>query len=194
MKSTRLKVLPETTSTASKNTETKESASGLEKGTAEINTENATKSKAKNVTRNAVAPIANAIEKIKDSATADRQRRKGRKKEQLAPNKLSLLFTVVNRSKSDYFVDYVAEYECNASFVLYGSGTAKNEILSKIGISYDTDKAVIISVIRQDREKDVLSGLDDKFRSVRGGKGVAFTTPMTSVIGVSVYKFLSNLK
>lgn len=176
MKSTRLKVLPETTSTA--------------RNVAKNTTKNVTK----NVAKNAVAPIASAIEKIKDSAVAVRQRRKGRKKERLAPNKLSLLFTVVNRSKSDYFVDYVAEYECNASFVLYGSGTAKHEILSKLGISYNTDKAVIISVIRQDREKDVLSGLDDKFRSVRGGKGVAFTTPMTSVIGVSVYKFLSNLK
>lgn len=185
MESTRLNSLPETANEAPKtrkapksNDQAKSTAKGVAKG----------------VAKNAVQPIASAIEKIKDSATNVRQQRKDRKKDRLAPNKLSLLFTVVNRSKSDYFVDYVAEYECNASFVLYGSGTEKHEIPSKLGISYNTEKAIIISVIRQDREKDVLSGLDDKFRSVRGGKGIAFTTPMTSVIGVSIYKFLSNLK
>ena len=37
-----------------------------------------------------------------------------------------------------------------------------------------------------------LSELDEKFRTVKGGKGIAYTVPMTSTIGVAIYQFLSN--
>jgi len=30
------------------------------------------------------------------------------------------------------------------------------------------------------------------FKTMKNGKGIAFTVPMTSVIGVSIYGFLSN--
>ena len=35
-------------------------------------------------------------------------------------------------------------------------------------------------------------GAGEKFRTVKGGKGIAYTVPMTSVIGVAIYQFLSN--
>ena len=34
--------------------------------------------------------------------------------------------------------------------------------------------------------------LEEKFETIRNGKGVAFTVPLSSVIGVSMYQFLSN--
>ena len=34
--------------------------------------------------------------------------------------------------------------------------------------------------------------LDEKFRTIRNGKGVAFAVPLSSVIGVNIYRFLSN--
>ena len=46
--------------------------------------------------------------------------------------------------------------------------------------------------IRGDMIKPALEGLEEKFRTVRGGKGIAFVTPMTSLVGVAVYQFLSN--
>jgi hypothetical protein len=38
----------------------------------------------------------------------------------------------------------------------------------------------------------VLNCLEDKFRTIRNGKGIAFAVPLSSVIGVNLYQFLSD--
>ena len=58
----------------------------------------------------------------------------------------------------------------------------------------ESDKAVIFSIIRQDKIKDAINMLDEKFRTIKDGKGVAFTVPFTSVIGSLIFRFLSNAK
>jgi hypothetical protein len=77
--------------------------------------------------------------------------------------------------------------------VVNGQGTAAEKHLSLLGLT-DSDKTVIISTIRRDRAKDALSALEEKFKTVKGGKGIAFTVPMKSTIGVAIYQFLSNKK
>ena len=37
-----------------------------------------------------------------------------------------------------------------------------------------------------------MSMLDEKFKTVKNGKGIAYTVPMSSTIGVLIYQFLSN--
>ena len=37
-----------------------------------------------------------------------------------------------------------------------------------------------------------LEGLSRKFRTIKNGKGIAYTIPMTGTIGVAIYRFLSN--
>ena len=39
---------------------------------------------------------------------------------------------------------------------------------------------------------DAVAALDEKFKTIKGGKGVAFTIPLSSVIGTLIYRFLSN--
>jgi hypothetical protein len=56
----------------------------------------------------------------------------------------------------------------------------------------ESDKAVIISFIREDMVKEVLEVLTEKFKKVKNGKGIAYTIPMQSIIGVSIYQFLAN--
>lgn len=51
---------------------------------------------------------------------------------------------------------------------------------------------MIISVIRDDLADSITSALEEKFRTIRNGKGIAFTVPLSSVIGVNLYRFLSN--
>ena len=36
--------------------------------------------------------------------------------------------------------------------------------------------------------------LDEKFKTIKNGKGIAYTIPMTSVIGTLIFGFLSNNK
>ena len=109
----------------------------------------------------------------------------------LAPKKLQLLFTIVNRQKAEFFTDLLYDFEVNFQTVLSAHGTANDHMKTLLGLT-DSEKSVIISVIRQDRAPEALALLDEKFRTVKGGKGIAYTVPVSSTIGVAIYQFLSN--
>ena len=109
-----------------------------------------------------------------------------------APDKMQLLFTVVNRNKTEFYIDLLGNFEVNLQMILNGQGTAAEKTLDLLGLT--SDKSVIVSAIRRDRAKDALAALEEKFKTVKGGKGIAYTVPMTSTIGVAIYQFLSNKK
>jgi hypothetical protein len=71
-----------------------------------------------------------------------------------------------------------------------GLGTATSDIVDMLGLN--RHKAVIFSVIREDMAEPILQCLEDKFETIKNGKGVAFAIPLSSVIGVNLYQFLSN--
>ena len=113
------------------------------------------------------------------------------RQKKLLPPSLKLLITVVNRQKTELFLDFISSFESNLQLNMAASGTASTDMLRYLGLT-DSDKSVIFSVIREDKEDTILRFLDEKFESVKNGKGIAFTVPMTSVIGVAIYQFLSN--
>lgn len=105
--------------------------------------------------------------------------------------KLKILVTVIDKSKALFYVDLLEQFEVNVQTVLYGKGTANSQMLNLLGLA-ESDKAIIISAIREDRIKETLETLNEKFSTVRNGKGVAFTVAMDSIIGVYAYQLLSN--
>ena len=107
--------------------------------------------------------------------------------------KLKVLVTVVDRSKTLFYTDLLEQYEVNMQLVCYGRGTADSEMLRYLGLA-SSEKAVILSIVREDIVKEVLLTLTEKFEKVKNGKGIAYTIPIKSLIGVSVYQFLSNEK
>lgn len=110
-----------------------------------------------------------------------------------AVKKLELLITVVNRNKAEYYMDLIQNHEVNMQLALPAKGTANAEMLNLLGLA-GSEKAVILSAVREDNVKNVLAELKEKFATVRNGSGIAYTVPMSSVIGVAVYGFLSNNK
>lgn len=108
-------------------------------------------------------------------------------------NKLKLLITIVNRNKTEYYLDLIQSFEVNTQFVALANGTANAKMLDILGIA-DTEKSVIFSVIQERKIPDALGALEEKFKSIKGGKGVACTVALSSVIGTLIYGFLSNNK
>lgn len=108
-----------------------------------------------------------------------------------AVQKLELLVVVVNRSKAEFYLDFLNGFEINLHTVMPAHGTAKTEMLNYLGLS-DDSKAVIFNIIREDQVSAALSALEEKFHTIRNGKGIAFTVPLTGTIGVAIYQFLSN--
>ena len=107
-----------------------------------------------------------------------------------AIKKLKLLFTVVDRPKGEFYLDVLAQYPVNFQMQLGGMGTATSELQELLGL--EPHKAVILSVVREDLVDEVMNCLEDKFRTVRNGKGICFAVPLASVIGVNLYQFLSD--
>ena len=109
-----------------------------------------------------------------------------------AIKKLKLLFTVVDRPKAEFYLDYLSQFEVNFQMATGGKGTANSELINMLGLNIQ--KAVLISVVREDMVKPIMNCLEDKFETIKNGKGIAFAVPMSSVIGVNIYQFLSNNK
>jgi nitrogen regulatory protein PII len=107
-----------------------------------------------------------------------------------AIKKLKLLFTVVDRTKAEFYLDVLSQFEVNCQMVVNGMGTAQSELIELLGLNIH--KAVIVSVVREDRMEDVIKTLEQKFETIKNGKGIAFAVPMSGVIGVNMYQFLSN--
>ena len=117
---------------------------------------------------------------------------KGERAQQpLAPQKLKLLFTIVNKQKAELYMDLLQSFDVNMQLAMVAHGTAKTEMLNYLGL-VDSEKVVIISVIRDDAVPAALKMLEEKFATIKNGKGIAYTVPMTSTVGVAIYKFLCN--
>ena len=63
-------------------------------------------------------------------------------------------------------------------------------------ISFETFSAAYVEVKLNETLAaayiEKLNLLEEKFATIRNGKGIAFAVPMSSVIGVNLYQFLSN--
>lgn len=109
-----------------------------------------------------------------------------------AIKKLKLLFTVVDRPKAEFYLDVLSQFEINCQMVTSGKGTAQSELIDLLGLNIH--KAVLLSVVREDMVDAVMKCLEEKFATIKNGKGIAFAVPLSSVIGVNMYQFLSNNK
>ena len=109
-----------------------------------------------------------------------------------AIKKLKLLFTVVDRPKAEFYLDVLSQFEVNLQMVIAGKGTATSELVDMLGLNIH--KATILSVVREDKVDEIMKCLEDKFSTIKNGKGIAFAVPLSSVIGVNIYQFLSNNK
>lgn len=106
-------------------------------------------------------------------------------------NRLKLLVTIVTRKKADYYADLIQSFDVNMQMIVLAEGTANAKMLGILGLT-DTEKAVLLGVIQEDKIPDAMNTLEEKFNTIKDGKGVAWTIPLTSVIGTLIYGFLSN--
>lgn len=112
----------------------------------------------------------------------------------IAPAKLELLITIVHAEKVRYYTNLLQEEAgVNLQLTSQASGTSERAIMNYLGLNQST-RTAIFSVIREDKIKDTLELLDEKFNTIKDGGGIALTVPLSSIIGTLVYGFLSNDK
>lgn len=110
----------------------------------------------------------------------------------IAPMKLEVLVAIVHNDKAAYFTSLIQSHQANLHLTLPAKGTT-HLILDYLGLT-EKPKSLIASVVRADQSAKLVELLDMTFKKGKNYKGIAFTVPMTSVIGTLVYGFLSNEK
>ena len=103
--------------------------------------------------------------------------------------KISMFITVVNRGQGNYVLKIFEQEGANAQFVQLGEGTAQKEVRDILGLE-DNEKKIIISLITNERIESVKSELEAFFKINKRNRGIGFSIPMTSLIGMKVYQFL----
>ena len=142
----------------------------------------------KDTRRQKVAAVQNKIKNV-----AAKKSGKQNQPNTVTQNRLELMVTIVNRSKAEYYLDLIQSFEVNMQFLALAHGTADEKMRSYIGLT-DSDKAVIFSVIQENKISDAMHLLEKKFATIKNGKGIAYTLPLSSIIGTLIYGFLSNNK
>lgn len=109
--------------------------------------------------------------------------------EKFIPQKLKMIITIVNSGKGNLFMDVIEDFGVNMQLLMDGEGTAPNNLDNLWGLNHK-ERDIIFSFVPEDKVKKILKTLDQKFETVRNGNGIAFSIPVSSVIGVAVYQFL----
>lgn len=106
--------------------------------------------------------------------------------------KLKILVCIVPQGKKEVIIDMLEEFEVNFSISFAGNGTSTNEALKMFGLE-NNNRDVVFSFIRENKIKDALLAVEDKFRKFKYHQSIAFSIPVKSIIGMQNYLFLSNL-
>ena len=109
-----------------------------------------------------------------------------------APMKLEMLLAVVHNDKVSYYSSLIQSHQANLRLTIPAQGTT-HMLLSVLGLT-ERPKTLILSVVRSDQAGSLISLLEETFQKGKDYKGIAFTVPMSSIIGTLAYGFLSNDK
>ena len=104
---------------------------------------------------------------------------------------LSMFVTIVNRGQGNFVTKIFENEGSNAQFIEYGEGTAQKEVRDILGID-DKTKEIVISLISNERIENAKKELEAFFKVNKRNRGIGFSVPMTSLIGMKVYQFLSD--
>ena len=109
----------------------------------------------------------------------------------IADKKLSLFITIVGKGQAQAITRLFERGGSSAQFIQRGEGTASKEIYDILGAE-DNDKDIIFSFIAQEKIPDIKTELNAFFLANKKNRGIGFSIPLSSIIGLRVYQFLAN--
>ena len=112
-------------------------------------------------------------------------------KKELAPIRLELVICIVEKNKTLFYTDLLQSLGSSLQVITSAKGTADTSILDMLGLM-DHEQNAIFAIVREDRLEEIMDTLENRFHSVRNGKGIALSVPLTSTIGTMVYGFLAG--
>lgn len=106
--------------------------------------------------------------------------------------KLSIFVTIVGPGQAEAICKIFKVGGSSAQFIQRGQGTATKQLRDILGIE-DNSKDIIISLVKKSSIPNFKKELRAFFAASSKNRGIGFSIPMTSIAGVTVYKFLANV-
>ena len=111
--------------------------------------------------------------------------------EQHVIHPLKLLVVTVHQGQGDAIRNILNEYECAFCWMTSGLGMTFRES-SFSNMSNHSKKVFVFAIVRADKANQIKKRLAERFAVSRAAQGIAYFIDLTSVAGVSMYRFLSN--
>lgn len=95
-----------------------------------------------------------------------------------------MIFCIVNAGFSGEVMDAAREKGAKGGTVMHARGTANSKAENEFGITISPAKDLIILAVHKDIKDAVLKAIYEKVGLGTDGKGVAFSLPITSSVGL----------
>lgn len=103
-----------------------------------------------------------------------------------------ILFLVIIPSEHDRYIKKLYdEFDVSACFFTNAEGSATSDRLEKLGLP-NNKKKIALALIREDKAGALKRKLNERFATSKAASGVAICIKLTSIAGVTLYKFLTN--
>lgn len=106
---------------------------------------------------------------------------------------LKLFISIVPFGQAEAIIKLLEEIGVTTNIITAGEGTGRSFMPGLISVS-DSKKQIVMSFVREDKTPEVCKVLHDRFNTSKASRGLAFSVKLTSVAGVSIYKFLTNTR
>lgn len=104
---------------------------------------------------------------------------------------IKLFISIVPLGQATNVVKMLEKAGVNYNVITQGEGTGAKFVPNLIA---DNKKNIIFSFVREDRTDEVKKILTERFSVSKASNGISFSIKLTSVMGVSIYKFLTNTR
>ena len=107
-------------------------------------------------------------------------------------NDHEVVFAIVNSGYADDVMDIAREQGVRGGTILNARGVVKEEAAAFFGITLHQDKEILMMVVEKSIRDNVLNAIYKQMGMDKKARGIAFAIPLSSVIGVNLYRFLSD--
>lgn len=107
-------------------------------------------------------------------------------------SKLKMFFIVVRYGQGKAIQNILSQIDTAFTMDMQASGGTFDEV-GLFGIG-DHKKELVIGIVREDKSELLVRMVSERFAVSKAAKGILYSVPLTSVAGVTIYKFLTNTR
>lgn len=133
-----------------------------------------------------------ALEKRKSSKKQEAKKFVPFEKENVI-HPIKMFLSIVPFGQADGIVKILESVGVSCNFITAGEGTGRNFVPGLISIA-DSKKQIIMSFVKEDQAEEVCKLLYERFNTSKAARGISLSVRLTSVAGVSIYRFLTNTR